>query len=353
MDHETIIGQNEPILITGSSGFIGIRLVERLVELGFHNLRCFVRASSSIDELKAIASRENGRAQIEILKGNLTHREDCFRAVRDIRVIFHLAAGTGGKSIPEAYMNSVVSTRNLLDATLKYNCLRRFVNISSFAVYSNQKKPTWRLLNESCPVEPKPESLQDAYCYAKVKQDALVMEYGNKYAVPYVIVRPGSVYGPGKRQITSRVGIDTFGFFLHLGGGNRIPFTYVDNCADAIALAGLIPGVDGEVFNVVDDDLPTSRQFLRLYKQNVNKFKSIYVPHAVSYLFYRFWEKYSVWSQGQLPPSFNRRRWHVEIKKTIYSNDKLKTRLGWTPRVSLDEGLKRFFQYCLEGGQNV
>src|SRR5438874_10347596 len=52
---------------------------------------------------------------------------------------------------------------------------------------------------------------------------------------------------------------------------NTIPLTYVDNCADAIVLAGLKPGVDGEVFNVVDDDLPSSRRFLRLYKQNVDR----------------------------------------------------------------------------------
>ena len=69
-------------------------------------------------------------------------------------------------------------------------------------------------------------------------------------------MRPGAVYGPGKSQLTGRIGIDTFGVFLHLGGSNQIPFTYVDNCAEAIILAGLVQGVDGEVFNVVDDESP-------------------------------------------------------------------------------------------------
>ena len=100
------------------------------------------------------------------------------------------------------------------------------------------------------------------------------MEYGNKLNLPYVIVRPGHVYGPGNEAISARVGIGTFGTFLHLGGPNTIPFTYVDNCADAIVLAGLKPGVDGEVFNVVDDDLPSSRQFLGLYKKNVSTLSS-------------------------------------------------------------------------------
>ncbi len=48
---------------------------------------------------------------------------------------------------------------------------------------------------------------------------------------------------------------------MHMGGNGLLPLTYVDNCADAIVLAGLVAGVEGEVFNVVDDDLPRSRAF--------------------------------------------------------------------------------------------
>ena len=106
----------------------------------------------------------------------------------------------------------------------------------------------------------------------------MVEEYGRRFGIPYVILRPGAAYGPGDRGITGRVGIDTFGVFLHLGGSNRIPLTYVDNCAEAIVLAGLVKGVDGEVFNVVDDDLPTSRNFLRRYKKSVRSFRSLYIP---------------------------------------------------------------------------
>jgi nucleoside-diphosphate-sugar epimerase len=188
----------------------------------------------------------------------------------------------------------------------------------------------------------------DAYTFAKVKQDELVAEYGQRFGTPYVIVRPGSVYGPGKEAITGRVGIDTFGVFMHLGGSNRIPLTYIDNCCDAIVLAGVTPGVEGEVFNIVDDDLPSSRQFLRQYKRNVKRFPSIFIPHSASYVLCRLWEKYSDWSKGQLPPVFNRRRWNSEWKKTRYSNEKLKAKLGWTPKVSMREGLNRYFAGCRE-----
>ncbi len=57
-----------------------------------------------------------------------------------------------------------------------------------------------------------------------------------------------------------------------------------------------------------------------------------------------FWEKYSAWSEGQLPPVFNRLHWHAYWKRTRYSNAKLKTRLGWTPRVPMNEALERCFK---------
>jgi nucleoside-diphosphate-sugar epimerase len=201
-------------------------------------------------------------------------------------------------------------------------------------------------LDESCPVETHPELRGDAYCFAKVKQEEIVTEYGKKFKIPYVIVRPGHVYGPGNLAITGRVGIDTFGVFLHLGGSNMIPLTYVDNCVDAIALTGLKEGVEGEVFNVVDDNPLSSREFLQLYKENVRRFKSLYVPHPLSYALCYLWEKYSSWSQGQLPPAFNRRKWHAVWKKTSYSNDKLKTSVGWAPKVPMTEGLRRYFESC-------
>jgi nucleoside-diphosphate-sugar epimerase len=342
-----IIAPDDRILITGAAGFIGSHLVESLLDRGFRNLLCFARPSSDLGRFEAAVKGRPPAARIEVLKGNLLSHEDCEAACKGVAVIFHLAAGTGEKSFPDAFTNSVITTRNLLDASLRYACLRRFVLVSSFSVYSNRQKS--RFLDESCPIEAYPELRGEAYCYAKVKQEQIVTEYGKNFGIPYVVARPGSVYGPGKDGIVGRVGIGTFGVFLHLGGSNTIPFTYVENCAEAIVLAGLVKGVNGEVFNVVDDDLPSSREFLRLYKKNVRHFESVYVPHAVSHALCYFWEKYSQWSEGQLPPIFNRRRWHAYWKKTRYSNQKLKARLGWAPKVPTEEGLRRSFQNRRQG----
>src|SRR2546425_2252210 len=158
-----IIGPDNPILITGATGFIGSRLVESLRDRGFRNLRCFARPSSEFARLEASVSRRGAGARIEVVKGNLLSREDCTTATKDVAVIFHLAAGRGQKSFPDAFMNSAVTTRNLLEASMQHNCLRRFVNVSSFTAYTNTKKPRWRMFDESCPVETGPELRGDAY----------------------------------------------------------------------------------------------------------------------------------------------------------------------------------------------
>lgn len=345
-DNPFIIEPEDLILVTGATGFIGSRVVESLLHLGFRRLRCFARPSSDIARLEAVGGRSREGTHLELFRGNLLSCQDCDVATRNAAVIFHLAAGTGEKSFPEAFRNSVVTTRNILEATLRHGQLKRFVNVSSFSVYSNRNKTHRRLLDETCPVESRPEYLTDAYSFAKAKQDELVVKCGRESGLPYVIVRPGYVIIPGNGAISGRVGSGAFGLFLHLGGSNTMPFTYVDNCADAIVLAGLKPDVNGEVFNVVDDDLPSSRYFLRQYKRQVKPFKSVYLPHFASYALCFLWERYSVWSERQLPPAFNRRVWHSFWKKTRYSNEKLKNLLGWKPKVAMAEGLKRYFAAC-------
>ena len=347
--HDFIISPDDRILVTGAAGFIGLRLVRQLLEYGFRNIRCFMRSSRDPEQVESLRHCGDG-TRLEFMYGNLLNQEECAAACKGVSIVFHLAAGRGEKSYPDAFLNSVITTRNLLNTSARSTSLVRFVNVSSFAVYSNRDKRKGRLLDESSPIEEHPELRGEAYCFAKVKQDEIVREYGERLGVPHVTVRPGVVYGPGNEPISGRVGTGTFGMFLHLGGGNTLPLTYVDNCADAIALAGITKGVDGEVFNIVDDDLPSSRRFLRSYKQQVKHFRSIYVPHVVSYMLCYCWEFYSARSHGQLPPVFNRARWYANWKRTTYSNQKTKELLSWTPKVLTSVGLERYFCACRNRG---
>jgi nucleoside-diphosphate-sugar epimerase len=333
VQQSTLAACQDVILVTGANGFIGSWVVRTLLGCGFKAVRCLTRAASRSANLDRVRA-DFGDSRVEVVEGNLLSRETCSIATRGVTIVYHLAAGVE-KTFPGCYL----TTRNLLDAVIAAGTVRRFVNISSLAVYSNAQMRRDAVIDETCQIDSQLVERYDPYAYGKANQDELVRNYGRLRGLPYVIVRPGITFGPGKNKIPGRVGIDTFGIFLHLGLRNVMPLTYVENCAEAIVLAGLTPGLEGEEVNIVDDNLPRSRDFLRRYKKRVRQIRTIPVPYRVFYLFSFAWEKYSAWSGGQLPPVFNRRSCESYYKSQRFSNEKARALLGWRPRVGMSEAL--------------
>src|SRR5947208_3200251 len=112
MNSEYVASRCDPIAVTGSNGFIGAKVVEALLSYGFQHIRCFVRASSSLDRLNRVISKAPNGATVELHVGDLLSPDDCRAATKDVLVVYHLAAGMD-KSFAGAFMNSVLTTRNL------------------------------------------------------------------------------------------------------------------------------------------------------------------------------------------------------------------------------------------------
>ena len=114
-----IASTNDLILVTGSNGFIGTKVVEILLEYGFRNLRCFVRPSSQLGRLKRRFAKFDAGRNVELVTGDLLSREGLPRKrLIGVSIIYHLAAGIE-KSFAGAFMNSALATRNLMDAFLE------------------------------------------------------------------------------------------------------------------------------------------------------------------------------------------------------------------------------------------
>ena len=143
--------------------------------------------------------------------------------------------------------------------------------------------------------------------------------------------------------MSPRVGLGAMGIFLSLGGGCLLPLTYVDNCADAIALATMT-AASGAIFNVVDDDLPTCRSYLREYRRRVRPLRVVPIPYWVLMLGARWLVSYHRRSKGQLPAVFTPYVVRSMYRRFRYSNDALKA-LGWQPLVPTREGLDRTFEH--------
>jgi nucleoside-diphosphate-sugar epimerase len=327
-------------LVTGATGFLGGAFVARLLAHGTERIRCLVRAGSRTTVLERLAADQD---RLSLVRGSLASPDAALAALDDADIVYHLAAGTGGAAA-DLFLSSVVASKNLLEAMLCRPRLPKVVLVSSFGVYGTATMARGALVDEYTPFEPDP-ARRDLYSQAKLRQERLFREYHERHGFPLVVVRPGVIYGPGGTPISSRVGLSVAGLFLHLGGRNLLPLTYVDNCAEAIVVAGERGATDAHAYNVVDDDLPTCADYLRQYQREVRALRAVGLPYPVSQALSWLCERYHERSQGQLPAFFTRYRTATTWGGNRFSNAKLKS-LGWQPIVSTDEGLRRTFAFC-------
>ncbi len=246
------------ILVTGAGGFLGKLIVERLLVHGQTDIRCMLRDTSKAKGLLSLGERFPG-ARLEMVAVNLRNVGEIPAAVAGCEMVIHAAAALKG-SPAEMFMDSVVASRNLLEAVKDVRPMR-VVLVSSFGAMGVSGLGRGAMVDERTPMETHPE-WRDVYSYSKLRQEQLFWEYRERFGFELVVLRPGVIYGPGGGHFSNRVGLSLFGTFLHLGGSNLLPLTYVENCAEAIVVAALHPGASGEIYNVVDDDLVSSRQYL-------------------------------------------------------------------------------------------
>src|SRR5688572_471312 len=237
-------------LITGATGFLGSALVRRLLETGHSDLRCLVRAGSNTNRLEALISAYPD-SSVELFVGSLASIEKTAPVLEDVDTVLHLAAGLKG-SAADLFLNSVVCSKNLLEAIAQTGRKIKVVHVSSFGVYAAAAMRPGEVLTEETPLESEPIR-RDLYSYSKLRQEQLFWEYSRERGIPLVVLRPGVIYGPSGSRLSVRIGLSLGPLFLFLGGKNRLPLTFVHNCADAIIAASESDSAIGQSFNVHDD----------------------------------------------------------------------------------------------------
>jgi nucleoside-diphosphate-sugar epimerase len=327
------------ILVTGATGFLGGPLVERLLAHGERELQLTVRPGTRRDKVEALAARYPG-ARLRWVEGNLVSRADTARAVEGVDTIYHLAASLRGAPA-DMFLNTVVASKNLLEAIGDRRPMR-IVLVSSFSVYGVANLPRGATVDEATPLEPNPEK-RDVYAHVKLRQERLFWDAAAKGGLELVVLRPGVIYGPGGSAFSTRVGLNLFGMFLHLGGRNALPLSYVDNCAEAIVVAGRAPAAAGQVYNLVDDDVPSCKDYLAAYKKEVRPLRSVPVPYPALKLISIANDRYSRWSKGQLPAIFTPYKSATAWGGNRFDNTKIKS-LGWRQLVPTAEGMRRNFE---------
>jgi nucleoside-diphosphate-sugar epimerase len=329
------------ILVTGASGFLGQAVVERLLAHGDFRLRCFVRPTSDTSGLDRLRDRYP-HAQLDYIVGNLASPQDAIRAVEDVETIYHLAAGMRG--LPATiFADTVVASNHLLEATGDQK--RRVVLVSSLGVYGTSFLETGCLIGENTLVDPHPEK-RNAYFHAKIWQERLFQEQAQTGKLDLVVLRVGVLYGNGigNRAFPSRMGITIGNMLLMVGGGNRLPLSHVVNCAEAIVLAGRSLSASGQIYNLLDDDLPTGREYLRGYKHQVKNVPTISLPFSIIMWLSRMLERYHVRTRGQIPAILTPYESSAMWKGHQFDNRRIK-QLGWRQIVSTPEAMRETFAF--------
>jgi nucleoside-diphosphate-sugar epimerase len=180
--------------------------------------------------------------------------------------------------------------------------------------------------------------------YSASKQDAerMVIDSMTGNSHPVVILRPGTIYGPGGDLFTPMMGFSLFNkVFVVIGNGRfELPFAYVDNVVEAVLQSMKSEKADNQVFNVVDSDRINKKQYMQLLmKKLYPKSWTFYLPFFLLYLM--------TWAQEVLcrlikrDPFLTRYRLISSQKRIRYDNAKIIGVLDSKPRVPLDEALRR------------
>jgi nucleoside-diphosphate-sugar epimerase len=238
----------QSVLVTGATGFVGGHLVERLLLQGAR-IKLLVRDPARLPA--------DWRGRVEPIVGDLTDPASLGKAVGGAHWIFHCAANvqTWGRAQDYEAVN-VQGVRHLIDAiALQPVKPKRLVHVSTVDVYGFPKTPC----DEGCRLQ----APGFGYGDSKLRGELLLREAASAMRLPYTVLRPTNVMGPGSPFI-DRVGRELQnGLMLRVSGGHvNAGFLSVDNLVDALLWAGQAPQAENEVFNVADPQVVTWRQLL-------------------------------------------------------------------------------------------
>jgi NAD dependent epimerase/dehydratase len=299
-------------LVTGADGFIGSHLTELLLEKGYK-----VRALSYYNSfnywgwLEEIPANPN----LEVVTGDVRDPHFCKEMVKDVDIIFHLAALIAipySYVAPDSYVDTnVKGTLNICQAAKEAGNIR-VIHTSTSEVYGTA---LYVPIDEKHPKQP-----QSPYSASKIGADMMAMSFYNAFGVPVTIARPFNTYGP--RQ-SARAIIPTI-------------ITQIADGMKQIKLGDLTPTRD---FNYVKD---TARGFLALAEsdQTIGKEINIATNSEISMADTLNLIKDIMQSDVQFITDEQRLRpKDSEVFRLLGDNSLIKELTGWKPDYSMEQGL--------------
>lgn len=312
------------IFVTGGSGFLGKRLITRLVGDG-HSVTALARSLEAADAVKSVGATP--------LIGELTNIPEWAQALQKFDVVIHAAAPVEFWGKWENFERDIVrATGDLYDASARNN-VRRFVYISSESVLQ-ATKPLLDITEQ----EPYPDTPNSFYGKAKkLAEQALLRSQG---ITDCVILRPTFIWGKGVPALETMLNkMKTGGFLWIDGGATLIECVHVDNVVEAIVCA-LVKGRHKGIYNITDDSPKTARELITALAQTrgitpPEKSMPGSIAGLAASLVEGAWKLFGIASQ---PPLSHFELSFVNMPRR-YVITAAKEDLGYSPRISFEHGL--------------
>jgi len=302
------------VLVTGCAGFVGSTLTDRLLEMGYDvvGLDCFIdyypRSAKEKNLENAKRSPNFVFLPVSIIDCDLKS------ILSGVKYVFHQAAQAGvraswGGNFGVYTDNNILATQRLLEAC-RGSGVERFIYASSSSVYGDVSSLPMKESDDPRPVSP--------YGLSKLAGEQLCYLYWRNYKVPSVSLRYFTVYGPRQRpdmafnkfirSIQSGKEIEIYG-----DGEQTRDFTYVSDIVDANILAMELSGKSCEVYNIGGGSRTTVKNCIKTLEEIMGKKAAV---------------KYIETQKG-------------DVEHTYADTSKAARDLGYKPKVSLRDGLKK------------
>lgn len=320
------------VLVTGSNGFLGRRVVVALRQR-HHQVRALDMSCGD----PALLGWEG--LAVEHFAADLCRSARLDEALANVDAVVHLAAQLRGDDASRV-TNTVEGTRRLLDAMERVGT-QRLILASSFVVYDWSSSE--RVLSEDSPLEVNPER-RDGYAIAKIRQEKLVVDRSRANGWNLTVLRPGAMWGPG-HQCLAVIGPKFGKVQMVIGPRRAMPLIHVDNCADVFAAVLADPRAAGCTFNVVDHlDISAWRhlgEYLARSGHRVIPVPFAYGPARMLVGVIYGCARLARIHRG-LPSILVPWRFEARFKPLAFARSGLVKVMAWTPPLS--------YQQCLEQG---
>jgi nucleoside-diphosphate-sugar epimerase len=335
MDQVTTTYKGVKVLVTGATGFTGVALTRKLVELGAI-VHAIARPESNMDELKGLPIRWS--------IGQVFDPETVRHATEGVEYIFHMATTYrhAGASSELNHLVHIKGTQLLAEAVTGRPEFKRFVHVSTIGVHGHIERGA---ATENAPFQP-----DDIYQRTKAEAELWIRKFSTDTKLPLTVLRPCALYGPGEKRFLKFYKMANRRFTVLLGKpGHGIHLIHVDDFVNMALLAARHPAALNEIFICGSPSTISLEKMSGLIARELGHSNTVirlpsFPLYAAGYVCEIICKPLGI------DPPLHRRRVAFFTKNRSFDTSKIRDRLGYVCKYPDEIGVPLMARWYVEHG---